>query len=173
MKKEAFNRLALFAVLGALCVFYPQQAPAQGAGGHHMVSPADLKWGDVGAMPGAQITVIQGPMNEAVPFLARIKFPANTKVPAHSHTAIEHATVLSGVLNMGVGDKLDTSKTTALGVGSVSIMQPGTNHSAGHQSFRLVWGGDGSAASWRWAVDGHLRQPCRRSPKEVVVAPGR
>ena len=59
-----------------------------------------------------------------------LKFPANAKVPAHSHSAIEHVTVLSGVFNMGAGDKLDTSKTQPLGPGSVSIMQPGTNHFA-------------------------------------------
>jgi hypothetical protein len=131
MGHEAMRRLVLPTALGALCVFGAQQAQAQhAAGGHQMTSPAELKWADVAAMPGAQITVIQGPMNEAVPFIARIKFPANTKVPAHSHGAIEHATVVSGVLNMGVGEKLDTSKTQALGVGSVSIMQPGTNHFA-------------------------------------------
>lgn len=38
--------------------------------------------------------------------------------------------MISGVLNVGVGDKLDTSKTQALGPGSVSIMQAGTHHFA-------------------------------------------
>lgn len=125
------TNLARLAVLGVLCTFSPLPAQAQHAtAGHHMTSPAELKWSDVAAMPGAQIAVIQGPMNEAVPFLARIKFPPNTKVPPHSHSAIEHATVLSGTLNMGVGDNSDLSKTRALGPGSVSIMQPGTNHFA-------------------------------------------
>ena len=49
-------------------------------------------------------------MNEAAPFIVRVKFPANYKVPAHWHPAIEHVTVLSGTLNMGIGDKLDTKK---------------------------------------------------------------
>jgi quercetin dioxygenase-like cupin family protein len=121
--------LAPLAVLGAL--FGTHQAQAQHAmGGHHMTSPAQLRWADLDAFPGAQITVIQGPLNEATHFVARVKFPANAKVPAHSHSAIEHATVLSGVLNMGVGNKLDTGKTRALGPGSMSIMQPGTNHFA-------------------------------------------
>jgi hypothetical protein len=48
--------------------------------------------------------------------------------PAHWRSTIEHVTVTSGVLNMGVGDKLDNSKTQALGPGSVSIMQAGTHH---------------------------------------------
>jgi len=119
------------ALLGAVFSFGSPTAYGQHAGADHkMVVPSQLQWADLAAFPGAQITVIQGPLNEAVPFIARIKFPANTKVPAHSHTAIEHATVLSGVLNMGLGDKLDTSKTQALGPGSVSIMHTGTNHFA-------------------------------------------
>jgi quercetin dioxygenase-like cupin family protein len=123
--------VAQWTVLGILCVIGTQQAQAQHAtGGHQMTPAADLKWAPLDALPGAQIAVIQGPLNEAKPFIARLKFLANAKVPAHSHTAIEHATVLSGVLNMGAGDKLDASKTQPLGPGSVSIMQPGTNHFA-------------------------------------------
>src|SRR5882762_9202252 len=75
-----------------------------------------------------KIAVIEGPLNEAVPFTIRIKFPANYRLPAHWHPQIEHATVISGTLNMGTGDKLDTEKSTALPPGSVAIMQPKTNH---------------------------------------------
>ena len=64
------------------------------------------------------------------PFTARLKFAANSKVPPHFHSTVEHVTVISGVCNMGVGDKFDKSKTEALGPGSVSIMQPGTHHFA-------------------------------------------
>jgi quercetin dioxygenase-like cupin family protein len=123
------HRTSTAIVLGFVCLVGAPQAQSQ-HGDHAMVAPSELKWTDVAAMPGAQIAVIQGPMNGVGPFIARIKFPANTKVPAHSHGGIEHATVISGTLNMGVGDKLDISKTRALGPGSVSIMQPGTNHFA-------------------------------------------
>jgi len=96
-----------------------------------MVVPTDLKWAPSPALPaGAQIAVIQGPLSEAAPFIVRVKFPANTKVPAHSHSAIEHVTVLSGVMNMGTGDKLDASKTRPFASGGVTIMQPGTRHFA-------------------------------------------
>ena len=98
---------------------------------HVMVKPADLKWADVPSLPpGAKIAVIEGPMNEAVPFTARLKLPANYKVPAHSHPVIEHVTVISGTFNMGTGDKLDSSKTKPLSAGSVAIMQPKTTHFA-------------------------------------------
>jgi quercetin dioxygenase-like cupin family protein len=101
------------------------------AGGHIIVTPNDLKWADVPALPpGAKIAVIEGPPTEAVPFTFRLKLPANYKVPAHSHPAIEHVTVISGTFNLGMGDKLDMEKTKPLSPGSVAIMPPKTNHFA-------------------------------------------
>ncbi len=98
---------------------------------HVMVEPNDLKWDDVPTLPpGAKVAIIEGPPNEAVPFMMRLKFPANYKVPAHWHPAIEHLTVLSGTFNMGIGDKLDMTKTKALSPGGVMIIQPKIPHFA-------------------------------------------
>ena len=100
-------------------------------GAHIMVTPTDLKWAEVPSLPpGAKIAVIEGPLGEAVPFTFRLKFPADYKIPAHWHPAIEHVTVISGTFNMGTGDKLDTVKSKPLSAGSVAIMQPKTNHFA-------------------------------------------
>jgi quercetin dioxygenase-like cupin family protein len=124
--KELAILTALVIALGAL---NPTSVPAQGHGDHVMVIPTDLKWADVPSLPpGAKIAVIEGPMSEAKPFTMRLKLPANYQIPAHSHTAIEHVTVISGTFNMGTGDKLDTKATKALGPGSVAIMQAGTRH---------------------------------------------
>ena len=103
---------------------------AQTAGHSHlMVTPDDLKWADIPSLPpGAKIAVIEGQMNEAVPFTFRLKFPANYEIPAHWHPAVEHVTVISGGFNMGAGEKLDKSKSKSLAAGSVAIMQPKTPH---------------------------------------------
>ena len=126
------KRSAILTVLvAAAAIVTPTAVPAQGHGDHLMVSPSDLKWADVPSLPpGAKIAVIEGPMNEAKPFTMRLKFPGNYQIPAHSHTAIEHVTVISGTFNMGTGDKLDKKTTRPLGPGSVAIMQPGTRHFA-------------------------------------------
>lgn len=124
-------RATLIASIVGLTPFVMSGASAQGHAGHTMVTPADLKWGDVPSLPaGAKIATIEGPMNEAKPFTVRLKFPANYVIPAHSHPAIERVTVLSGTFNMGAGDKLDKQQTTALSPGSIAIMQSGTNHFA-------------------------------------------
>ena len=116
-------------------------APATWAqsGAHTMVTPAELKWVDVPSLPaGAKIAVIEGPLNEAVPLIFRLKLPANYSIPAHSHPGIEHVTVISGTFNMGTGDKLDRSRSMALAAGSVGIMQPKTAHYGWTQEETIV-----------------------------------
>lgn len=118
--------------LAVVLVVYMGMPPSWAqSSGHQMISPAELKWADVPSLPpGAKIAVIEGPMNEAVPFTVRLKFPPNYQVPAHWHPAVERVTVLSGTFNMGVGDKLDMQKSMALAPGSMMILQPKTNHFA-------------------------------------------
>jgi quercetin dioxygenase-like cupin family protein len=94
-----------------------------------IASPADLKWVDVPSLPpGAKVAVIEGPMNVAGQFTARLMFPANYQIPPHTHPAIEHVTVLSGAVNMGHGNMFDRSKTTEVGPGGIAIMPVGMPH---------------------------------------------
>jgi len=100
-------------------------------GSHTIVTPNDLKWVDVASLPpGAKIAVIEGKMNEAGPITARIKLPANFKLPPHYHPVLERVTVLSGTINIGMSDKFDPQKTTAMGPGTVLIMPPEMRHFA-------------------------------------------
>jgi anti-sigma factor ChrR (cupin superfamily) len=104
-----------------------------------MISPDDLKWSDVPSLPpGAKIAVIEGPLNEAVPFTFRLKFPANYQIPAHWHPAVERVTVISGTLNMGLGDNLDMKDSMPLRPGNMMIMQPKTNHFAWNKEETVV-----------------------------------
>ncbi len=127
---KAFMKMLKFLVLvvglGVICLGTFSSAQSTD---HIMVSADALEWADVASLPpGAKIAIIEGPMNEAMPFTVRLKFPANYQIPAHWHPVIEHVTVLSGTFNIGMGDKLDQTKTTALTVGSIAIMQPETRH---------------------------------------------
>ena len=107
------STLALaLAALGPTAAWAEDPAPADPI---RSVVPADLKWEDAKAIPpGAKNAVIEGPANEAVPYIVRVKFPADYEVPAHWHPAVERWTVLSGTFNFGTGDKLDREKTKAL-----------------------------------------------------------
>ena len=126
-----YANIVIAVIFGVLCMKVPS-VWAEGSvhkGAHAMVTPADLNWVEVPSLPpGAKLAVIEGPLNEPVAVTFRISFPANYKLPAHWHPAIEHVTVISGTIHMGVGDKLDAKESELLSVGSVAIMQPKTNH---------------------------------------------
>src|SRR5215472_6409330 len=108
------KRFAPVVVIAGLSVVALSPGFGQHTAPHMMMSPAELAWTDLPSLPGVKIAVIEGPLNEAVPIMFRLKFPANYKVPPHSHPGIEHVTIISGTLNMGTGDVFDPSKTRAL-----------------------------------------------------------
>ena len=108
----------------------PAAAPASAASGHKMWAAKDLDWKDLPSIAGAKIAILEGPMNEAVPFIARVKMPSGGKIPPHWHPGIEHVTVISGGFAMGTGGKWDDKGMHTLGPGDVMIMQPKTPHYA-------------------------------------------
>lgn len=100
--------------------------------GHHMVvEPAALKWAAVPSLPpGAQIAVIEGPLNEAVPFTIRLKFPGGYRIPPHWHPAVERVTVLSGTFHLGAGDSFEPGKAHTIPAGGMVVMPAQSRHFA-------------------------------------------
>lgn len=106
-------------------------ANAQDAHHHLLLDPGKLTWAAVPSLPpGAQIAVIEGPMNQAVPFTIRLKFPANYRIPPHWHPAVERLTVLSGTFHLGSGESFDTAKAETLPAGGIAIMPAQMRHYA-------------------------------------------
>jgi quercetin dioxygenase-like cupin family protein len=124
------NRIGI-AIAATALALAPGMAAAQHAGHAHTFAAAkDMKWSDTPALPGAKIAVLEGPLNEAKPFILRLRFPANYRIAPHFHSAIEHVTVISGEFNMGVGEKFQQGQGTGLKAGDLGIMQPNTPHYA-------------------------------------------
>jgi len=117
--------------LAALLALAAGPAAAQSHAQHQLVQPSALKWSPVPSLPpGAQIAVIEGPMNEAVPFTVRLKFPANYRIPPHWHPAVERVTVLSGTFHLGQGEQFDPAKAEAIQAGGIVVMPAGMRHYA-------------------------------------------
>lgn len=94
-----------------------------------MLTPADLQWTDVGSLPpGAKLAMIEGKMSDPAPITARIKLPANYRLPPHWHPGVERVTVLAGTFHYGMGDRADMKHTTAMPSGSVIVMPPKMSH---------------------------------------------
>jgi hypothetical protein len=103
------------------------------AGQHVMLRPNEVKWGPCPPElpPGASCAVIEGDPSVAdALFAIRARMPDHYRIPAHFHPTDEHLVVLSGVFNMGLGDRLDERAGRAMGTGSFMVMPKGVHHFA-------------------------------------------
>src|SRR5262245_60619763 len=122
-RRDAMQPTFVALCAGIVLTYLGVAAAGAQAGSPLMVMPEELQWTDMPTLPpGAKVAVIEGPLNEPVPFTFRLRLPAHYQIPAHWHPWVEHVTVLSGTLNMGTGDKLDRSKTRALSAGGSAVM---------------------------------------------------
>jgi uncharacterized protein DUF4437 len=138
MRKAA----VLAVVLGCLCVLgssasgeekkSASKKPAAMKPAHVIMSEADIKWGDPPPVfpAGAKMAVLQGDPGKAGVFTIRLKAPDGYKVAAHWHPTAENLTVISGTFNLGTGDKLDETKTTAMSAGAFGSMPAKMHHFA-------------------------------------------
>jgi quercetin dioxygenase-like cupin family protein len=95
-------------------------------------SPDKIKWQDGPAsLPaGAHIAVLEGDPNKEGPFVMRLRFPKGYKVAPHTHPKTERVTVISGTLNIVMGDKLDKNDARKMAAGSFGFWAAGMKHFA-------------------------------------------
>lgn len=100
--------------------------------GRVTVQPGSVEWrpGPATLPRGAEMSVLEGDPTMSGPFTMRVRFPRNYIVPPHYHTAVEHLTVLSGRMHLGMGEKVDMGSATLLTAGSFSMMPAGMRHFA-------------------------------------------
>jgi quercetin dioxygenase-like cupin family protein len=114
------------ALLGALTA-----ASAIAASAPTIVTPDTIAWvAGTGPEQGAQLGVLEGDPSKPGPYTVRLKIPAGGKFLPHSHRDVEHVTVISGTLLVGLGDVFDASKMKALPAGSYVVIPPGLHHFA-------------------------------------------
>ncbi len=96
------------------------------------MNSTDLKWGPAPPVfpTGAQMTVLAGDPTKSGTFVIRLKMPAGYKVPAHHHPTDEYVTVISGDFALGMGDKLDETKSAHLVGGGFAEAPARMNHFA-------------------------------------------
>ena len=98
---------------------------------HGFIAAADVQWAAAppSLPPGAKMALMEGNPAEEGIFTIRISAPAGYRIAPHWHPAYEHLTVISGEVNMGLGETFDKAKGHKLAVGSFAWMKPGTRHS--------------------------------------------
>lgn len=97
-----------------------------------LVPAAEMHWkeGPASLPRGAQMIVLEGDPSQPGPFTLRFMFPDGFRVLPHWHTQTEHATVLAGVLHLGMGERFDGTATRPLPAGSFGYWPAGTRHFA-------------------------------------------
>lgn len=110
------KHLALLVALGAGLA---AASPAAAMDMHTIIKADAIQW--MPAPPqlpkGAQVAVVYGDPGKPGLYIILAKMPDGYMIPAHWHAQTENVTVLSGTFNVGMGDKLDKTKTEALGAG--------------------------------------------------------
>ena len=121
--------LAIVVLLSSAAV-WPSPAGAADAGSAWLLrEPSAIEWRVADTLPpGALVTVLEGDPSAEGFFTMRIKMPDGYRVPPHWHSRQERVTVLSGVLNLGQGDRFNVAATKPLPAGTYSSMPPGMTH---------------------------------------------
>jgi quercetin dioxygenase-like cupin family protein len=102
------RRIAMLAVAsGVLATTAISSAIAQSHDEQKMFTPQDIKWSPAPpSLPaGAEVALLYGDATKEGLFALRIKVPKGYRVPPHTHPKPEIATVLSGTVRLGMGDK--------------------------------------------------------------------
>lgn len=107
-------------------------SPAPSPGPMTLYGAADIAWrpGPATMPKGVELAVLEGDPTQPGFFTIRLRFPAGLRIMPHLHSQIEHATVLAGVLHLGMGRSFDSTAMRALPTGSFGFWIPGTPHFA-------------------------------------------
>ncbi|MET4691364.1 cupin domain-containing protein [Sinorhizobium fredii] len=99
---------------------------------HTIIAPNEVKWAPAPkTLPaGAETAVLFGDPTKEGLFALRLKVPSGYAVPPHTHPADEVVTVISGTINLGMGETADRSAAKALPAGSFFALPPGMAHFA-------------------------------------------
>jgi uncharacterized protein DUF4437 len=93
---------------------------------------AEIQWKDGPAsLPaGAKFAVLEGDPSKEGFFTMRLWFPDGFKIQPHWHPKVERVTVISGMLNLGMGDKFDQTATRAIPAGTFGFWPAEMKHFA-------------------------------------------
>ena len=118
------KNLAAAATAIALSVLLPvPDAHAQDAA-DNVIHPGDaIPWGE--SSDGVRFVALFGDMNDEGAFVFRLEVQPGFELRPHTHPILEHITVLSGRLFVGVGETMDRGDAPGYGPGSYLAIAAG------------------------------------------------
>ena len=124
-------RVSLLFTLG-LAALAAVESAAKPAGDMGLFPAAEIVWGPgpPSLAKGASSVVLEGDPAKDGMFTMRLRLPDGFVVNPHSHSQVEHVTVIAGTLHFGMGDKFDRAKTRPMPAGSFGYWPIGMQHFA-------------------------------------------
>lgn len=104
----------LAAILTAPSVAAAQELPSSAV----LITPDKMAWKPNPRNPALEASGLIGDSTKAGPYVERVKFPPNNKVPPHTHPEDRTYTVISGTWYIGWGETYDEARMIALPPGS-------------------------------------------------------
>jgi hypothetical protein len=91
-----------------------------------------LQWSDAPPVlpKGARLAILDGDPFAAGPYVLRLKMPPGYTIPPHWHSRAENITVISGVVSIGMGDKVDPKVAQTLRAGGYHAIAANQHHFA-------------------------------------------
>lgn len=129
MKKTAIRlAVASTAMAASVGIAFAQEPPTS----HIALTASEVPWGDPppSLNPGAKLAVVSGNPGGNGPFAIHLQLPAGYKIAPHWHPTVEHVTVLSGVLALGMGEEFDQTSTKELSEGGYALLPAEMRHFA-------------------------------------------
>jgi quercetin dioxygenase-like cupin family protein len=132
MKARTFIAVSGVALLSAVIAQETSKDSHSSAANHAIHRPDEIEWKTAppSLPPGAKIAVLEGdPAKEGL-FTMRALLPDGYSIPPHTHPGVEHVTVITGTLNIGMGEKFDKSMTQPMPAGTFGYWPAGMKHFA-------------------------------------------
>lgn len=119
------QRLALVAAVFLAAVAVRADAPDAPL----VVAPESLLWTRVPQLaPEIRAATLVGNPAVAGPYAMRVRLPAGSRIPPHTHPDARLVTVLSGEYGLGTDAAMQSEKLRRLGAGSVVLLPAGVVH---------------------------------------------
>lgn len=134
MKKAFLITGAILVVMGSMGASHSKEGKTAKAAtpSHAVFTPDQIEWkeGPNSLPAGSKVAVLEGDPAKAGLFTLRLRMPDGYKIQPHWHPAVEHVTVLSGQLTIGMGSTFDESKGTAMPAGTFGYLGARMHHYA-------------------------------------------
>jgi len=140
MRASLLSAVALLLPFTSISAQETGRAKTNAARTATVVLPDAVSWGPAPASLPAGVTasVLEGDPTKGKAFTMRLRMPDGYKIPPHFHPAMEHVTVVSGALKVGMSDRFDEGQMKTLPAGSFAAIPPRMHHYAMAQGETVI-----------------------------------